>query len=152
MTSVPEMAEKVWRILTQVATQSERSSGFVRRQSKLTGALFVQTVVLGWLAEPAATLEQVSQMAARLGVRISPQGLDQRFTPGASLLWEDVLEAAVTEVVAAAPAGHGGGLAPPRPRLLQLGRVRPDGPAGGVLVLALAARDRLVRGGRGADR
>lgn len=102
-TSIPEVAEKVWRILTTVATEVERSSGFVQRRSKLTGAVFVQTVVLGWLDKPAATLEQLSQMAARLGVRISPQGLDQRFTTGASILLEEVLEAAVVEVVAAAP-------------------------------------------------
>ncbi len=104
MTSIPEVAEKVWRILTAVATEVERSSGFVQRRSKLTGAVFVQTVVLGWLAHPAATLEQLSQMAARLGVRITPQGLEQRFRPGASILLAEVLDAAVTEAVVAAPA------------------------------------------------
>lgn len=103
MTSVADVAEKVWRILTAVAPEVERSTGFVQRRSKLTGTLFVQTVVLGWLEHPAATLEQLSQMAARLGVRISPQGLAQRFTSGASLLLQDVLGAAVAEAVAAAP-------------------------------------------------
>jgi Transposase DDE domain len=103
MTSIPEVADTVWRILAAVASEVERSSGFVQRRSKLTGALFVQTVVLGWVAHPAATLEQLSQMAARLGIRITPQGLEQRFTSGASVLLENVLNAAVTEVVAAAP-------------------------------------------------
>lgn len=103
MTSLSEVAEKVGRIFTTVASEAERSTGFVQRRSKLTGALFVQTVVLAWREHPAATLEQLSQMAARLGVRISPQGLAQRFTPGASLLVQDVLAAAVAEVVAAAP-------------------------------------------------
>lgn len=103
MASIPEVAGAIRRILTEVATTVERTTGFVQRQSKLTGALFVQTVVLTWLERPDATLAELSQTASELGVSISPQGLAERFTDRASLLLEEVLGAAVAEVIVADP-------------------------------------------------
>lgn len=103
MASIPEVAGAIGRVLTEVATTVERTTGFVQRRSKLTGALFVQTLVLGWLERPDATLAELSQTASELGVAISPQGLAERFTDRASLLLEDVLGAAVGEVIAADP-------------------------------------------------
>jgi hypothetical protein len=103
MATIPEVAAAVRAVLTTVADRAARASGFVRRQSKLSGARFVQTLTFGWLADPAATLEGLSQTAATLGVAISPQGLDQRFTPAAATFLEQVLQAAVGTVVAAEP-------------------------------------------------
>lgn len=103
MLSIPKVAEAIWRVLQDEATAVERATGFVRRRSKLTGALFVQTLVLTWLQKPDASLGELSQTAGELGVTISPQGVAERFTDRASLLLEDVLEAAVTEVLAADP-------------------------------------------------
>lgn len=80
-----------------------RETGFVRRQSKLSGPLFAQTTVFGWLNDPQASLEVLSQTAAALGVDITPQGLDQRFTPEAAAFLKEVLSNAVAEVVAADP-------------------------------------------------
>src|SRR5207245_1355101 len=67
------------------------------------GAKFVQTLVFGWLANPEATYEELAQTAATLGVRISPQGLEQRFTETAAQCVERVVQAAVQQVIAAAP-------------------------------------------------
>lgn len=79
------------------------ASGFVRRQSKLSAALFVQTVVFGWLGQPAAGLGQLSRVAGVLGVRISPQGLEQRFTASAARLLQQVLTDGVRQVIASEP-------------------------------------------------
>lgn len=104
MTSITEIAQAMRTVLTTVADTAAQTTRFVRRPSKLTGSLFVQTLVLGWLGRPQSTLEQLSQTAAGLGLAISPQGLDRRFTPeAAALLWE-VLNAAVSQAVAADPA------------------------------------------------
>jgi hypothetical protein len=59
--------------------------------------------VLGWLGAPAASLVQLTQTAAALGVRLSPQGLAKRFTPAAARLLDAVLAAAVEQAVAASP-------------------------------------------------
>ncbi len=41
------------------AEQLGRSTGFIQRQHKLTGSLFAQTLVLGWLEKPDASLSDV---------------------------------------------------------------------------------------------
>jgi len=103
MTSLPCVAQAFHAVLHDVPDAAARAAGFCQRRSKLTGALFVQTLVFGWWQQPAATLEQLCQTAAALGVRISPQGLAQRFGAAAAALLTDRLEAAVAQVVAADP-------------------------------------------------
>jgi hypothetical protein len=101
--SIPEVAVALSTVLTTTADEAARDSRFVKRQSKLTGSVFVQTLTLGWLADPQATLEQLSQTAATLGIRVTPQGLDQRFTPEAADCLREVLAAAVGRVLTANP-------------------------------------------------
>ena len=67
----------------------------------------MQTLVWGFQATPAASYTDLSQSAAALGVEITPQGLEQRFTPQAACLARKVLEDAVAQVIGsqtAAPA------------------------------------------------
>ena len=103
MTSIAEAAAIIEHVLGEVAEQAGRATGFVQRRSKLGGRVFVQTLVLGWLQQPAATLQQLTQTAAGLGVTITPQGLEQRFTAAAAALLRQVLEAAVAHVIQAEP-------------------------------------------------
>src|SRR5207249_8679408 len=79
------------------------NSGFVQRRSKLTGPAFVQTLTFGWLSDPEATLEDLAQTASTVGVPISPQALEQRFTPQAAACLLEVLQAAVARVLTADP-------------------------------------------------
>jgi hypothetical protein len=90
-------------VLTSVADQAARATRFVQRRSKMTGAKFAQTLVFGWLDDPQATYDQLAQTAAALGVSISPQGLEERFTPEAAAYLQQVLEAAVHQVITADP-------------------------------------------------
>lgn len=103
MTTVTELNEVAQRVLLQAAEAVSRTSGFTKRVSKLTGPAFVQTLVLGWLSHPQATLEELTQTACALGVSIRPQSLDERFTKEAALLLEAVLKRAVHEKVEAEP-------------------------------------------------
>ncbi len=103
MTTIPHVARTMRTLLTITAETVARQTGCVQRRSKLTGAGLVQTLVLGWLAEPAATLQQLTQMAARLGITITPQALQQRFTAATAAGLEQVLAAAVTQVIQAEP-------------------------------------------------
>ena len=90
-------------VLTTTADAAARASRFVQRTSPLGGASFTQTLVFGFLANPNSALEELTQTAATLGVEVSPQALDQRFTESAALCLERVLSTAITRVVAAAP-------------------------------------------------
>jgi Transposase DDE domain len=103
MTTVPQLAQTLQTLLTTTADALARRTGFVQRQSKMSGALFAQALVFGWLANPHASLENLAQAAAAVGVAISPQGLDQRCTEAAAVFLEALLGAAVQAVVAADP-------------------------------------------------
>lgn len=103
MTTIAELATVLHTVLTTTADTIAHDTGCVQRTSKLGGAALVQTLVLGWLHQPQASLEQLCQMAARLGVGISPQGLAQRFTPALADCLEQVLAVAVRAVVESNP-------------------------------------------------
>ncbi len=105
MSSVPQVAHALHSVLNAFAHAAARSCGFVQRKSKMSGALFVQTLTFTWLAKPQASLEELSQTAATLGVQITPQGLDERFSQEAATLLRQVLEEAVRQMIVAAPVG-----------------------------------------------
>jgi hypothetical protein len=101
--AIPEVTAALVDIFSLVAYRAARDSGFVQRQSKLGGEAFVQALTFGWLQNPRATLEELTQAAASVGVRITPQGLEQRFGPRAADCLQRVLQEAVARVFAADP-------------------------------------------------
>lgn len=103
MSTLPQLACALQDLLTTTADAIAPPSGFVQRTSPLGGAAFVQTLVFGFLANPAPALEELAQTAATLGVPVSAQALDQRCTPVAATYLEQVLRHALTRVLAAAP-------------------------------------------------
>lgn len=103
MPTIPQVAQAMQTVLTTTAATAARTSGFVQRSSKLTGAAFVQALVFGFLANPQATREDLAHAAAAVGVPITPQGLDHRMTETGALCLLDVLETATTTILAADP-------------------------------------------------
>ena len=103
MTSVSQLCQTFQTVLTTIADHAARTTGFVQRTSKLTGAKFAQTLVFAWWSNPNATYEQLAQTATGLGVPITAQGLDGRFTAEAAECLKQILEAAVHQVVVADP-------------------------------------------------
>jgi hypothetical protein len=55
-----------------------RETKFVQRQSDLDGPKFLQAVVFGFIENPAASLNHLAQVCLDLGVKITPQGVDER--------------------------------------------------------------------------
>jgi hypothetical protein len=88
-------------ILTTTAAEAGRATRFVQRTSPRDGATFSQTLVFGFLGNPQATLEELTQTAAAWGVAISPQALDQRFTASAAPCLHQVLLTANARVITA---------------------------------------------------
>src|ERR671924_1530868 len=103
MTTIPQVARAMRKILTITADEAARATRFVQRTSPLGGATFSQTLVFGFLSNPQASLEELAQTAAALGVSITPQALDQRFTDTAAACCKQVLHAALARVVTADP-------------------------------------------------
>jgi hypothetical protein len=103
MASIAQVSEAMQTVLTTVADTAACATSFVQRASKLTGALFTQTLVLGFLSDPDSTREGLAQTAAALGLDISPQALDQRMTETGAACLLEVLDAAAATVLAAEP-------------------------------------------------
>ena len=95
MTNIARLSRAMQHTLTEIPNTLARRCGFIERQRKFTGALFVQTLVFGWLANTEASLEDLAQTAATLGLKVSAQALDERFTEKAARLLEAVLAQAV---------------------------------------------------------
>lgn len=104
MTTIPQVAAAMQYVLGEVADRAGRQSGMVQRSdAKLTGSIFTQTLVFGLGANPHASLSSLTQVTADLGVRVSPEALHQRFDREAATCLEQVLCAAVRQVIAADP-------------------------------------------------
>lgn len=103
MKILSQVAKSMQVVLTKAADIIGPKTGFIKRQREFSGSGFVQTLVFGWLSNPDSTLEELCQSAATLGIKISPQGLDKRFTPQAADCLQKVLETAVSQVIAGEP-------------------------------------------------
>jgi hypothetical protein len=93
----------VRNVLVHAATELARPTGLVQRQGKVTGANLAQTLVLGWLSNPASTLEELAQFGKTVGLDITAQGLDNRFTQRAVQFFRELFHVALGQVVMADP-------------------------------------------------
>ena len=103
MISVTRMEELFTTLLETKADELARSTGFVQRARKLSGADFVQILTFGHLRAPNSSLDQLTQVAQLRDVQISSSGLHQRLTESAARFLQAVLEEVVGQVLAAEP-------------------------------------------------
>lgn len=102
MTTIPQVSQAMQHVLTSAAEAADAKLHYTRRadQAKFSASTLVQTLVLGWLAHPDATVEQLTQSAARVGVDVSPQAIDQRFTLATAALLQHVLSSSMQHLIA----------------------------------------------------
>ena len=72
------------QVLEHDANTRARETGFVQRQRKRTGSTFAQRMVFGAASNPCPTDTDWTQAAAVAGTPLTPQGIEQRFTPQAA--------------------------------------------------------------------
>jgi Transposase DDE domain len=100
--SVAELQPTLHDLFYDTAETLARQTGFCRRQRKLTGPCFAQTLVFSLLENPAATLDDFADHAA---TTVSPQAFDQRFTEAAACFLQELfLEAFNRSFDSARPA------------------------------------------------
>lgn len=75
------LAANMQALLIPLAETMAWQNGCCQRTSPLSGAALLQTVVLACLAHPQPTVEDYAQVATALGHPVTPQAIDQRFTP-----------------------------------------------------------------------
>lgn len=98
---ISQVIQAMQTVLTDIADELAQTTNFIKRQVKITGSNFCQTLVMGWLGKPEATLEELCQTAAAIGLEITPQGLEQRFTKEAADFMKAELEEAMAQVIQA---------------------------------------------------
>jgi hypothetical protein len=104
MTTIPQLATTMQYVLTEVADRAGWQTAMVQRSdATLTGSRFVQTLLFGLGANPHASLSDLTQITAKLGTPVSIPALHQRFDREAASCLEQVLAAAVQQVIAVDP-------------------------------------------------
>jgi len=103
MGTIAQVGAAMQKVLGETADRMGKESGFVRRKSKMGGREFVQTLVYGVLGHPETSYTHLCQTAGMVGVRISAQGIEQRFTREATELMHRVLQEAVSQTVSGSP-------------------------------------------------
>jgi len=87
-------------ILQRRAKELERQSGFVQRSSaQLDGPIFSQMTVLTWMHNAQAGYTLLRHTAASLGVQVSNQAIEQRFSQASARLLRALLDEAVEQVI-----------------------------------------------------
>jgi hypothetical protein len=90
-------------LLKKRANELARQTRFVARTSPITGAAFAQTLVFGWMNEPAASYSDLQQTMGLHGVQVTNQAIEERMTPQAAVFMQDLLEELVGFAVAGEP-------------------------------------------------
>lgn len=103
METIPEVTQALQAVLWEAADQAGYEAGFIKRRRNFSGSSFVQTLVIGYWANPQATISDLNQAAAAAGLQISRQGIDQRYSPEAAAVLRRVLETSVQQMIAANP-------------------------------------------------
>jgi hypothetical protein len=70
-----------------------------RSSVQLDGPVFAQTCVFTWMHNPAAGYSQLRHTAASLGVNVTNQAIEQRFSSASARLGRALLEEAVGQLI-----------------------------------------------------
>lgn len=105
MTTIPQVSEAMQTVLTSATAKADAALHYTKRPdtAKFSASTLVQTLVWGWLAHPDATVEQLAQSAAHVGVEVTAQAIDQRFTSQTAALLQHVLTQTMHHAIAADP-------------------------------------------------
>jgi Transposase DDE domain len=101
--SVTQLAKAIQSVLQVHANRAGVSTGLIKRVREFTGATFAQTIILGQMQEGEIAMSDLASFARQVGVNVSAQAIDKRFTEKTALFFAELLNAAFTQVVAADP-------------------------------------------------
>jgi len=99
MEIVSQIEKSIQQVLGEEADTLAYQTGFVKRQRKISGSTFAKILITGVLDNPLPSYTDLSQDAALLGVDISSQGLEQRFTQEAARFMQEILNRLVERVI-----------------------------------------------------
>ena len=80
MKIIAKVGPALQKLFGELAETAGASSGVIQRKRKFTAWSLARTFILGYLANPQATDEELAQLAVQMGVDVTPQAIDQRHT------------------------------------------------------------------------
>lgn len=101
MEIIAKMAAVVQSLLGSWAEDVAQEHGVIQRRRKFTAATLARTFVLGFLGKPDASDEELAQCAGLCGVEVTPQAVEQRFTPRLVDFFEGLFHRAIGCVIGA---------------------------------------------------
>lgn len=102
MSSVTQIEEAIQTVF-EAAGDLARQTGFVQRvyPGKFDGKSFAATLVLGQIQQGEVSLSNLAHFATHLGVKVTGQGIDERYSKQAATFLHELLMVAFTQVVTA---------------------------------------------------
>ena len=101
MQIVTQVTQVMQRIFGIEAERVAAVTGVIKRKRKFTAATLARTFVMGFLQKPNASIDDLAQMSGTCGVSVTPQAIEQRFTPALAKFLEGLLFVAVGQLVCA---------------------------------------------------
>ena len=80
MKTITQMGTNLLELLTIRSEHIGKATGLIERQRKFRASSLLQTLVIGFQCNPAASYTDLAISAASVGVEDSPQAIEQRFT------------------------------------------------------------------------
>lgn len=99
MKNLNHLANLLKTNFADAAIEANQSANAVQRVRKFTPVLLAQTFILALLDKPHANHVNVADTAACLGVSLSPQAIEQRYTPQLQVFFEKLFQRMVQMVV-----------------------------------------------------
>ena len=78
---VAKVSAALQRLFGDVAQSAADQSGVIARTRKFTALSLARTFVLGFLKNPRSSDEKLAQIAVQCGAEVTPQAIEQRYTP-----------------------------------------------------------------------
>lgn len=107
MKTITQVSKAMQDVLDIQANKIAQDAPFFKRHRQLTGSSFVRGLVFGWINDPQATLDTLSQSIGNAGTPLTRQALHQRLTYEASDFLYEVLCESLSQVVRAMPVDQG---------------------------------------------
>ena len=102
-TMIAKLAETLQKVLGPSLDDLGRRSGVIQRQRKFSGETLLKMLVLTLFKSPAAKLSHYVGTAAKLGLIVTPEAVQKRFTPELVDFLRMVLGQVLETVVASQP-------------------------------------------------
>lgn len=80
MTSIPRLSRILRKLFFSEARELAREHGVIQRKRVFSGASLLQLFVFGWLKHPQAGPSSLARFAGGLGLKLSKQAIEERFT------------------------------------------------------------------------